>query len=148
LNNCDPIGKQINETAKDVRKFLNYHLDDYSLGDGQFGILYEISINPGTSQEQISKKRRVDKAFVTKAIKKLMANDYIYRERDENDRRAYCLYCTEKGINFIPKLKKIIKSEIDTTTKGFSEEELENLSSYLKRIRENISKYLEGGENE
>lgn len=32
-----------------------------------------------------------------RAIKKLESEEYVFRKRDENDRRAYKIYLTEKG---------------------------------------------------
>lgn len=139
----NPIGKQINRTARDIKKFLYYHLDEYSLGDGQFGILYDISKNQGVSQDQISKSRNVDKATIAKAIKKLIENDYIYRERDKSDKRAYCLYCTEKGIRFIPEIERIVILENTVATKGLNNEEIDLLSSLLEKVSININEYFD-----
>lgn len=138
-----PMGKLINETSKDIKRFLYHHLGEYSLGDGQFSIVYEISKNQGVSQDQISKNRNVDKATIAKSIKKLIKNDFIYRERDKEDKRAYCLYCTEKGMRFIPEIERIITLEESVITKGLTNEEVELLSSLLKKVRINIWGYFE-----
>lgn len=144
MNNFEkPMGKKICDTARNVKKFLSHHLDGYSLGDGQFGILYEIAENEGISQEQISRNRNVDKATIAKAVKKLIDNDYIYREKDKFDKRAYCLYCTEKGINFIPEIRRIIILENTTVTKGFTQEERDLLSLLLEKATRNIDEYFE-----
>lgn len=138
-----PMGKKICDTGRNIKRFLSYHLDEYSLGDGQFGILYEIAGNEGISQEQISKNRNVDKATIAKAVKKLIDNDYIYRVKDKQDKRAYCLYCTEKGIKFIPEIKRIIILENATVTKGFTQEEVDLLSHLLERVTTNIDDFFE-----
>lgn len=144
MNNFEkPMGKKIGDAARSVKKFLYHHLEGYSLGDGQFGILYEISENEGISQEQISKNRNVDKATIAKAVKKLIDNDYIYREKDKLDKRAYRLYCTEKGIEFIPEIKRIIILQNTILTKGFTQEEIDLLSFLLEKATRNIDEYFD-----
>ncbi|WP_243683766.1 MarR family transcriptional regulator [Methanosarcina barkeri] len=51
----------------------------------------------GLSQETIAKTLKVSKATSTRAIKNLEKEGYVYRQRDENDLRAYRVYLTEKG---------------------------------------------------
>jgi DNA-binding MarR family transcriptional regulator len=138
----DPVGKEINELRRDMRRFLYYHLDKYSLGDSQFEILIEVYNEKGISQEQLSKIRKVDKAATTNAVKRLMENDYIYRERDPVDKRAYKLYCTKKGIDFIPKLKEILKLEDFIVNKGISLDEMKIFRTVLKKIGSNIDNYF------
>jgi len=142
MKKCDLIGRQLKKTTIGVRKLLNHYLDDYSLGDGQFSILYIVYSRPGISQDEICKEKGVDKATIAKAVKKMITNGYIYREKSEKDKRVYCLYCTKKGLKFIPELKKVKQIQVDVLTKGFEEEEIEQLSSYLERMRGNICEHL------
>jgi len=138
-----PLGKEINELGRDIRKIFNYHLDGYSLGDGQFKILYEVFNNPGISQDRLSKKRNVDKTTIAKAIKKLINNGYIEKKKDEIDKRIYCLLCTEKAIQLIPEIKRIIKLENEVITEGFSQEELTFFRNIIKKMSKNINIHLE-----
>lgn len=138
----EPIGKEINELARDIRKIFNYHLDGYCLGGGQFKILYEVFINPGISQDRLSKKRNLDKTTIAKAIKKLIDNGYIERKKDETDKRVYCLLCTEKAIKLIPEIKRVIKLENEVVTEGFSQREIDIFREMIKKISKNIDKHL------
>lgn len=137
-----PLGKEINELGRDIRKIFNYHLDGYSLGDGQFKILYEVFNNPGISQDRLSKKRNVDKTTIAKAIKKLINDGYIQKKKDIKDKRIYCLLCTEKAIQLIPEIKRVIKLENEIVTKGFSQEELNIFREMIKKMSQNINIHL------
>ena len=137
-----PIGKKINELARNIKRIFNYHLDGYSLGDGQFGILYQVFHNPGISQEKLSKKRNVDKTTIAKAVKKLINNGYIQKEKDKFDKRIYCLLCTEKAIELIPKIEEVIKIENEILTKDFSEDEIKLFKRMMKKMTENIDEHL------
>lgn len=137
-----PLGKEINELGRDIRKIFNYHLEGYSLGDGQFSILYEVFYNPGISQEKLSKKRNVDKTTIAKAVKKLINNGYIKKDKDKIDKRAYCLLCTEKAAQLIPEIKRVIKLENKVITEGFSEDEIKVFRKMMEKITKNIDKHL------
>jgi len=137
-----PLGKEINELARDVKKFLHYHLDGHSLGDGQFGILYEVFHSPGISQEKLSKKRNVDKTTTAKAVKKLINNGYIQREKDKADKRVYCLLCTEKAVELMPEIERIIKLENEVLTESLSEDEVEVFRKIMGKMTKSIDKHL------
>lgn len=138
-----PMGKEINELARDIRKFLSCHLDKYSLGDGQFGIIYEVLNSEGMSQDELRRRRNVDKATIAKAVKKLIDHNYLYKERDEKDKRVYCLYATPKGRELRPEIKKIITMEQELLLKGSTPEEIEVFSRVMKRMTRNIEDYFE-----
>ena len=137
-----PLGKEINELARDIKKFLHYHLDGYSLGDGQFGILYDVFHNPGISQEKLSKTRNVDKTTIAKAVKKLINNGYIQREKDKTDKRVYCLLCTEKAVELMPKIERVIKLETEVLTEEFSEDEVKIFRKMMGKMTKSIDRHL------
>ncbi len=138
-----PIGKEINELARDIRKFLSSHLDKYSLGDGQFGILYELLHNEGVSQDELRRRRNVDKATIAKAVKKLIDYGYLYKERDANDKRAFCLYTTPKGRELKPEIERIIGLEQELLLRGSTPEEMEIFKRVMRRMTRNIEDYFE-----
>ncbi len=138
-----PIGKEINELARDIRKFLSCHLDRYSLGDGQFGILYELLHNEGVSQDELRRRRNVDKATIAKAVKKLIDYGYLYKERDANDKRAFCLYTTPKGRELKPEIERIIGLEQELLLRGSTPEEMEIFKRVMRRMTRNIEDYFE-----
>lgn len=76
-----PLDKIMNDTTRDINKFLSHHMDQYSLGNGQFGILYEVSKEEGIWQEAIAQRRNVGKSAVAKSIKRLIENGYLYRKK-------------------------------------------------------------------
>lgn len=140
-----PLGKEINELARDIRKFLSCHLDRYSLGDGQFGILYELLHNEGISQDELRRRRNVDKATIAKAVKRLIDHGYLYKERDTLDKRAFCLYTTPKGRELKPEIERIIGLEQELLLRGSTPEEMEVFRRVMRRMTRNIEEYFEEG---
>lgn len=138
----EPLGKQVKFLNLEIRKFLDYHLDEYHLGNGQFSILMEVFAHKGISQDSLSKIIGVDKTTIAKSVKKLVENGYVIRKENEKDRRAKKLYPSEKAERIFPKIKKLIALETEVLSKGLSHEEIQIFSKVVNRMKINISEYL------
>src|SRR5512138_3362543 len=77
--------------------YMARELEAYRVGSGQFEVLLFLFHEDGISQEKLSKALKVSKSTSTRAIQSLEKEGYVYRQRDENDLRAYRVYLTEKG---------------------------------------------------
>jgi DNA-binding MarR family transcriptional regulator len=95
--------------------------------------------NDGINQEAISKILNYDKATIGRAVNKLIKEDYVNRETDPADRRAYNLHLTQKGKLLEPELKSILKGSTSTLLKDFSAREREIAFELLQRMYDNIN---------
>lgn len=139
----ESLDKIIDDLSREKNKILSYYLDEYSLGSGQFQILNEIAWNEGISQKIIAQKRKIHKSAVGKSIERLIENGYIYKERKENDKRAFCLYCTEKGRQMIPVIKNIVTKVDRILTNGSTLDEIRIFKDLCLHMRKNIDKFVE-----
>lgn len=125
-----------------MNSFIPHYMDPYSLGNGQFGKLYEVSKEEGVSQETIAKRRNVGKAAVAKSIKRLIENYYLYRVRDKQDGRAWCLFCTEKGWTVVQRINELVQLVKKQFTEGSTEEEMRIFIKVNDKITENVERYM------
>ncbi|MCY1150995.1 MAG: MarR family transcriptional regulator [Sphaerochaetaceae bacterium] len=138
-----PIDQLIDDIYREKNKVLSLFLDKYSLGNGQFQILNEIAWHDGISQEGIASIRKTDKSAIAKSIKGLIDKGYIFKERNLEDKRAYCLHCTEKGRLMIPKIQNIVESVDKILLKDFSKEDASQIRSLCLKLKANIATALE-----
>ena len=118
---CGPI-------AHIYRSHLAYmakELEDYGIGSGQFDFLMVLYRKDGISQENLAKILKVSKATSTRAIQSLEKEGYVYRQRDENDLRAYRVYLTGKGREMRDIILEKLISFVDTLLSDFTPEENE-----------------------
>jgi DNA-binding MarR family transcriptional regulator len=111
------------------RSHLTYmakELEAYQVGSGQFEFLLILYHRDGVSQETLAKVLKVSKATSTRAIQSLEKGGYVYRQRDENDLRAYRVYLTEKGKEMRGIILGKLTSFIDILFSDFTLEEKEN----------------------
>jgi DNA-binding MarR family transcriptional regulator len=105
--------------------YMTKELEAYQVGSGQFEFLLILYHTDGVSQETLAKILKVSKATSTRAIQNLEKEGYVYRQRDENDLRAYRVYLTEKGKEMRDIILGKLTSFIDILFSDFSLEEKE-----------------------
>ena len=96
-NNIVYIGRYVSQMYRKGNAYIGKQLSDIGVGSGQFMFLLELYRKDGRSQEELSEILSIDKGTTARAIKKLEGDGFLYRERDENDKRAYKIYLTDKG---------------------------------------------------
>jgi DNA-binding MarR family transcriptional regulator len=126
---CGPI-------AHIYRSHLAYmvkELETYRIGSGQFDFLMVLYHGDGISQEALAKILKVSKATSTRAIQSLENEGYVYRQKDENDLRAYRVYLTEKGKEIRYVILEKLNLFVDTLLLDFTPEEKETFRELVKR---------------
>ncbi|MDD3246844.1 MAG: MarR family transcriptional regulator [Methanosarcina sp.] len=135
---CGPI-------AHIYRSNLAYmvkELETYRIGSGQFDFLMVLYHKDGISQESLAKILKVSKATSTRALQSLEKEGYVYRQRDENDHRAYKVYLTEKGKEIRDVVLEKLISFVDTLLSDFTPEEKE---IFRQLVQKAAFKLLEPG---
>jgi len=136
----ESLGKYISGIHRYMHIYLEKELAIYEIGSGQMMFLWNIIKKNGISQHKLSEKFKINKATVTRGVKKLVENGYITRIRDEKDKRAYNLYLTKKGEDMKPILKESLEKVADKISYDFTEEEEELFRNLLKKAFENLKK--------
>ena len=125
------IGK---EAWNDSRGSLN----NEKLSNIQYNIAYVILNNPGISQDGISTYLHLDKSSVAKLIVKLIDMGYVIREVNQDDKRQYQLYLTEKGKEEIEELNAILISWEEKTFHELDSETYKMMNDLLTKIEDKI----------
>ena len=125
-----------NKIFRNTQSYLDKVLKKYNLTSGAYPYIFTLEKNEGISQIKISNEIGNDKAMSTRTINKLIKNDFIYRQQDEQDSRAYKLYLTKKAKKIIPELHREIDSIIGLITEDLSEKELDITMASLEKIFE------------
>ncbi len=113
--------------------YMSRELKPYGFGWGDYDFLMMLYYGKeGVSQENLAKILTVSKTTSMRAIKKLESEGYIFRKRDENDRRAYKIYLTEKGKAIQETIWQKLADWDNMIFSNFSGEEMENLKLLLK----------------
>lgn len=123
-------------TASFINNKHSKYLEPFKISPQQYNIL---RILRGSYPEKLNiqtiRKRMLEKTpNTTRMIDKLYLNQYIERERSENDRRMVFVRINEKGLKIMDEIDKIHPEYLEFTHK-WSDQEALQISDLLEKLR-------------
>lgn len=131
------ISRQIWEINKDFRKYAENRLKRHKITLVNLRYLIIIRRAEGINLQDISSILNVDKAIVTRTIKKLVELELVDKMQDKDNSRSYSLYLTAKGMETVDDIKSIFKDWFYSVTVDFRDEERDLYISFIERIYNN-----------
>lgn len=121
--------------------FLSKEYKDYGIGSGQYQFLFSLYLEDGVSHDKLTEKMSVDKATTTRAIMKLEEEGYVKRVLDENDKRKYKIFLTDKAIEKKKEILGIGRDWEQRLIGCLDTEEIKCLEYIFKKMSINQEKY-------
>ena len=138
-NNFSTLGKYVSIFDRLMKMYYDRGLSEYEIGWGQQFYVEYLYEHPGASPQEMAKQFRVDKATLTKIIKKLTAIDYLEIIGDEKDRRMKHLYLTQKAYPAAMQIKQVHADFYRTIKSGISPEDLRFTEQILQQMIQNLT---------
>lgn len=126
------------EVFKSIHQRSYHKLNDNKLYPGQPKLLSIIKENEGITQKQLSGKNCVTPATITGMLNKLEAIHYVKRVPDTEDKRIMRVYLTAEGRKASEEAEKLIEEIAHQIFEGFTEEEINALTTMAKKMRNNL----------
>lgn len=120
---------------------IMYHLrsmKEFNISGHQMGYIMYVCKEPGLSQEDLASYLQLNKGSVAKGIRNLVQEGYIRREPNEQDRRAYCLFPTEKANQIISEVELALHRFNEILTADMTDEERELFVKLLNKACHNV----------
>ncbi|MDK6297970.1 MarR family transcriptional regulator [Staphylococcus caprae] len=136
------LEKFINDVNTLTAKLLKDLQNEYGISLEQSNVLSMLK-NESITVSQITEKQGVNKAAVSRRVKKLLDADLVKLEKsDANiDQRLKIVNLSEKGKEYIAKRKAITSSIANDMTSDFSTEEIEKVRQVLEIIDHRIKSF-------
>ncbi|EJV0513184.1 MarR family transcriptional regulator [Listeria monocytogenes] len=144
----ESLAKAIAIIHRSESTFKNKKLLETGLNIGQLRYLWTLYKEDGISQESMAKRFMVDKASVTRHIKRLEELGMVRREIDAKDRRIQRIFVTETGFQMRDLIEEVTAEWSALLTANFSEKEKDDLMHLIGRLSDNAIIAVEGGESE
>lgn len=132
-------GRYISILDRLMKMYYDRGLSDFEIGWGQQFYVEYLYDYPGASAQDMVNCIRVDKATLTKVMKKLSEIGYITAVGDKKDKRIKHLYLTDKAIPAAQKIKEIHNSFYKDLCSDISPRDIELTQQTLKQMTENIN---------
>ena len=114
---------------------------------GQMHIMGYLERHDSSTQKEIADFLHVSPSCIAVSVKRMIKSGLVSRAEDGEDRRTRHLTLTPRGREIAVSMRVILESVDKMMFEGFSEEDMENFSSYLMRIQENLSTDETNSEN-
>lgn len=120
---------------------MREELEPYELTPPQFGLLAFLWQQDGLTQVELAERGQIDRSTVGGLIDRLERSALLERRPHPQDRRAYCIYLTERGKELEAPLTACAERTRLRLTTGLTEEEINELRRMLEIIRGDRSIY-------
>lgn len=137
--NFPNLGRCISILDRLMKMYYDHGLSGFAIGWGQQFYAEYIYDHPGATAQEMAGCIRVDKATLTKSIKKLVEIGYVRVEQDQRDGRVRRLYLTEQGIPAVRRVKEIHREFYQTLCAGIPPEEVRQGERTIQRMMENLN---------
>lgn len=108
------------------------------ISSSRFEILYELDQVDEINQSMLQKIINIDSAAITRHLKQLEADGMVTRRKNPEDNRVTFVRLTDDGRKHIEGYKVEKINFIHQILHDFSEDEIQDLASYLERMQNNF----------
>lgn len=134
----DVILREIGALTRTIHAIIEIQLKALNLQKGQSIYLTRICENPGISMKELCRLLMVDKTTTSRVVRKLIAEQLVYKEQDARDQRACHLFPTAKSKQAY---ETIIAEENRLTSQcysGMNTNQQKTLLKLVRKMRQNI----------
>ena len=134
---------KLNKSSMLYKRLMSKHLERLDITYSQLMVLRVVNSEPGITAKEILMQMDTDKATLSGVLARLERDNYIYRVKNEKDKRIQNIFVSEGSEKLCTEVSIIEKACISDLIKGISEEEAENFLAILDRFIENQVRKIE-----
>ncbi|MBU2546782.1 MAG: MarR family transcriptional regulator [Proteobacteria bacterium] len=121
-----------------MRKLADRALWPLGITHAEMRIMMAIYYYGDSSQEEMVCRLGVDRSNISRSLKKLENIQYIAREKDDKDGRAFRIALTEKGRSLKAELFRIRMSIQHIFSRSMTDADLDDLLKLLENVNRNL----------
>lgn len=137
------IIRDITEIARCGAQYRTEALAPLGLKACHASYLTEICAHPGISQDQLAARICINKSNVARQAAILEENGFVTRTPSATDKRIMELHPTQKALALLPQIQPLLRDWEACLTADLSEEEKNQLSTLLSRMKEKATDWME-----
>ena len=134
---------KLNKSSMLYKRLMSKHLERLNITYAQLMVLRVIDAEPGITAKEILMQMDTDKATLSGVISRLERDNYIYRVRNEQDKRVQNIYISEGSESLCQEVAVIEKACISELIEGITVEEAQKFLNVLDLFIANQLKKIE-----
>jgi DNA-binding MarR family transcriptional regulator len=128
---------KLNKSSMLYKRLMSKHLERLNITYSQLMVLRVANQEPGITAKEILMQMDTDKATLSGVLARLERDNYIYRVKNEKDKRIQNIFVSEGSEKLCTEVSVIEKACISDLIDGISDVEAENFLSILDRFIDN-----------
>jgi len=149
MNPIEHLTWRVNQLARITVLQRNKAFEELGITGTQHSYILNVCREPGIVQDYLAKKLYVNKSNVARQVAQLQELGFITRSASETDKRAVCLYPTEKAQKIYPVIREVLHEWNQYLVADFTDEEKETLAGLMRRAVKRAADYIgEEGQEE
>ena len=137
------IIRNVTEIVRCTSQYRTEYLAPMGLKACHASYLTEICANPGISQDKLASIICINKSNVARQAAVLEEEGFITRTPSLADKRVMELYPTQKALDLLPQIQAILTRWEDCITCDLTEEEMDQISILLAKMKVRAAAYME-----
>ncbi len=124
---------------RSTRRLINADLEPLGLSGAEGDVLFHLFTgSDGFQQEQLAEQLDIGKAAISRVINALEAKGYVARRRLQNDKRAYSVSLTDKGLPVGAEIQGIYDALFARVRSGIDDRDFRQIEALLCRVAANL----------
>lgn len=128
---------KLNKSSMLYKRLMSKHLERLKITYSQLMVLRVANQEPGITAKEILMQMDTDKATLSGVLARLERDNYIYRVKNEKDKRIQNIFVSEGSEKLCTEVSIIEKACMSNLIRGISNEEAEKFLAILDRFIEN-----------
>jgi DNA-binding MarR family transcriptional regulator len=144
-NTDEYIGVVISDVARLLRTEFDRRVRRLGITRAQWLVLTRLHRRPGASHSELAEMMEVERATAGRMIDRLVANGWVERRTESNDRRVKRVYLTADAERVHKRIWRVAEATVDAALAQLSVRERKQLMDLLQRIKTTLVS-ADGGE--
>jgi DNA-binding MarR family transcriptional regulator len=137
-NTDEYIGVVISDVARLLRTEFDRRVRRLGITRAQWLVLTRLHRHPGASLSELAEKMEVEKATAGRMIDRLVANGWVARRTQRDDRRVKRVYLTPEAERVHKRIWRVAESTVEDALAGLSAQESKQLMALLQRVKKTL----------
>ncbi|MDP1867706.1 MAG: MarR family transcriptional regulator [Bradyrhizobium sp.] len=137
-NTDEYIGVVISDVARLLRTEFDRRVHRLGITRAQWLVLTRLHRHPGASLSELAEMMEVEKATAGRMIDRLVANGWVARRTQRDDRRVKRVYLTPEAERVHKRIWRVAEATVEDALTGLSAQESRQLMTLLQRIKRTL----------
>src|SRR5262245_12706385 len=139
------IGEVISDVARQLRNEFHRRERRRGITRARWLVLTRLHRRPGASHSELAEMMEVEKATAGRMIDRLVANGWVERRTQPDDRRVKRVYLTKEAERVHKRIWRVAEATVEDALASLSAQEGRQLMNLLQRVKKTLVSAVESG---